>query len=207
MQLKKTEGEVDAEIKFKKTVKENIMSKPAQIISQYKGTVTSATTLPSNEQLRQRIAYKRKQEFDDPNIRSEIIKTVDDENFLLHESENEDIVILSTDQNLQRLFNNLSWMADGTFSLAPVGYCQIFTIFANIYDRWISLINFIMKNRTQEKYIYAWNKLIDYANNLHCDIPSNPHIMLDFEKASANAVKICFTARFLDVTSIFGKRF
>ena len=63
--VQKTEGEVDAEIKFKKTVKENIMSKPAQIISQYKGTVTSATTLPSNEQLRQRIAYKRKQEFDD----------------------------------------------------------------------------------------------------------------------------------------------
>ena len=85
-------------------------------------------------------------------------------------------------------------MADGTFSLAPVGYFQIFTIFANIYDRWIPLINFVMKNRTQEKYVYAWNKLIVYANNLHCDIPSNPHIMLDFKKASANAVKICFTA-------------
>ena len=73
------------------------MSKSAQIISQYKGTVSSDTTLPSNEQLRQRIAYKRKQEFYDPNIRSEIIKTVDDENFLLHKSENEDIVILGTD--------------------------------------------------------------------------------------------------------------
>ena len=86
--------------------------------------------------MRQRIAYKRKQEFDDHKIWDEIRKTVADENVLLHKSENEDIVILGTDQNVQRLFDNLSGMADGTFSLAPVGYCQIFTIFSNtsIYD-------------------------------------------------------------------------
>ena len=83
-------------------------------------------------------------------------------------------------------------MADGTFSLVPKDYSQLYIISAKIYNMWVPLLFVLMKNRSQNDYLEVWNKLLDIANEDSLDIPTTPLIFLDFEKASANTFQSVF---------------
>lgn len=138
----KTEAQIEAEEKFKSILHNNILSKPSQILTKLHGEVESSVTIPSDKQLRERIAYKRRKEFglsenvarDDTNKIIQSATTIDGDNFILHKSDADDIIIFGTTDNLRRLMENPTWMADGTFSLAPKNYHQLYIFSAKIYN-------------------------------------------------------------------------
>jgi hypothetical protein len=185
------DDEIDAENKFNKMVDSNILVKPSQILTKFHGTISSSTTLPSDEKLRDKISYRKRKLFgssSESNNREMVmpkLTNVDGRSFLLHEDKN--FIILGTLENLKRLFGNPTWMADGTFSLAPTNFNQIFIISGKIYNRWIPLIYVLMTARTVLQYQTVFNALISVAIDNSIDVPDAPSLILDFEKASSQA--------------------
>lgn len=197
----KSDEQVEADEKFKKVMNCNIMSKPAQIITKFHGEFGKNVEFTSDTQLRNRITYQRRKLFGKSNsikrdcidnVIDNGIKTIDGHDFLLHKSEDDDIIIFGTEDNLERLFENNEWMADGTFSIAPKNYHQIYIISAKILGIWQPLFYALMTNRKENDYYQLWEILIKKAEEKNIDITEKPIILIDFEKASSNAFKTHF---------------
>lgn len=196
--LFKTKDEIEAEFRFQNIMKANILSKPAQILTKYHGEISEDVNLLSDNKLRDRIAYKRRIEFgnssssnreDAERILSNA-KTIDDKSFVLFNDEN--LVIFTTIDDLERLMGNDKWMADGTFSLAPKNYEQLFIISVKIHEIWYPCIFSLIKSRTSNSYDQLWQTLIDKAIENTIDIPDEPSLILDFELASSNSFQNMF---------------
>ena len=102
------------------------------------------------------------------------------------------MIILGTDQNLHHFFSSEHWMGDGTFSIVPTGYQQLFTLLGFVHQLWVSLLHVIMRHRKVNDYFKMFEEHLILAMNLDIDIPQHPIILLDFEKASASAFKTTF---------------
>ena len=91
-------------------------------------------TLPSRPSYTQSICRNRRKRIndfgDDPtsssNIPNRFRLTIDGHRFLLHE--NEDLIIFSSDRALSILAASAHVFGDGTFSVAPSEYTQLYTL-------------------------------------------------------------------------------
>ena len=84
---------------------------------------------------------------------------------------------------------------DGTFKCSPKSFYQIFNIVRHLKNKNISLpiLSVIMKNKYQISYINLFEnfKLILKEHNISID-NNKIYLMLDYESALRNALKICF---------------
>jgi len=97
---------------------------------------------------------------------------------------NEDILIFFSDTMKNKLINNVFWCVDGTFSVVPSPYYQLFTI---SYYRNHHVFPVILKNKHYNTYINLFSILENF------EIRCNPRIIkVDYEKAAIEALKTKF---------------
>lgn len=118
------------------SVSANVMFKPAQIISKFHGETPSTSSVPSDSQLRSRLAYQRRKKFGSQHSKpQDILKdvvSVDGEKFVLYNGKDyNDMIILGTDQNLRHFFlPNVGW------EMVPLA---LFLLDINSYSRYWDL--------------------------------------------------------------------
>ena len=117
-------------------------------------------------------------------IPEEIKYTVSGARFLLYDSgvrDLERIVIFSTETNLIHLNYNKTWVCDGTFSVVPSNFEQLYTIQIQIRNKFVPILFCLMKRKNSRSY----EKLFELLKNVyHVTDPHN--IIMDFEQASFN---------------------
>lgn len=189
--------EVSAKTAFENIVSTNLFCKPSQLITRFHGETSSSVTFSNDEALRSKIKYARKKYFSETSCYGNVDRdewekcvTIDKDKFCLFKSD--DLVILGTVENVRRFMLSTEKMGDGTFSLAPKEYQQIFILSAKFYEIWCPLIYLVMKNRKAETYVTALETLLEIANQNEFRIEEEFYILLDFEKSSSKAFKQIF---------------
>lgn len=124
-------------------------------------------------------------------------KTLDGADFLLSTVEvNAGVIcIFTTHENIRRLATATIWMLDGTFSTAPEGFKQIYTILGSIGSgaamRYLPLVYTLLPNKSEDTYTRALEELTKIAEKNHVDL--DPEVaMTDFERAAINAIGAVF---------------
>ena len=112
------------------------------------------------------------------------------ENFLLHDSgpsDPERFLMFGTAQNLLELGLAEHWFLDGTFSIAPTLFEQLYTIHAIKKNKNIPLVYILLTRKHQPLYTRVFERLFELNDQLNPD-----SIMLDFELAAINAISSVF---------------
>jgi hypothetical protein len=77
-------------------------------------------------------------------------------------------------------------LLDGTFSISPLNFYQLYTIHGILFGRSFPLINILMKTKSKESYVKVF-QILKKNNDL------NPvSLVLAFEIGAINAAKIVF---------------
>lgn len=124
-------------------------------------------------------------------------KTMDDgSQFVLHDSSVDNlenvpidgrIIILGSRQTLEMLADARNIGGDGSFSRAPPGFMQFYSIHANVGQTYKVCVVILMTQRTVRNYEYALRKLKELEPRFD---PSK--IVMDFEQATKTAFKNVF---------------
>ncbi|XP_067215638.1 uncharacterized protein [Linepithema humile] len=95
--------------------------------------------------------------------------------------------IFTTDKLLKILEKCSEVFIDGTFSVVPraPNFAQLFSIHVRYMDKGIAVVFILCEARTQLVYKSIWKEIIKLAPGLQCNLR---FIMMDYEKASMNAV-------------------
>ena len=94
------------------------------------------------------------------------------------------ILVFGTRQMLSLLRDSSNWFADGTFSVVPGQFFQLYTIHCEKDGYIIPCLYGLLTNKRETTYRKLFRTLIDIEPAL------NPtHIMVDFEKAALNALE------------------
>jgi len=137
----------------------------------------------------ERLAYlpKLPKTLDDVKIEGEWAETCDGETFLMPNS-TKDLVLFSTNDNLQRLSECKTIYVDGTFKTCPKLYAQVYSIHG-LYHGWIiPLVYALLSDKTSETYYIFFSRVRDAMAGLKLVFnPSN--IMSDFESGLIETVK------------------
>lgn len=96
--------------------------------------------------------------------------------------------IFSTNNLIDKFKSTIEIFADGTFSLCPSLFSQVYTIHGNISGLIVPLFYILMSNQTEEAYLAVFRRIIDLANGQH--VVSK--IVTDFERGAINAFKSVF---------------
>ena len=72
---------------------------------------------------------------------------------------------------------------DGTFSVTPNSFCQVYTIHAFIGGRAVPCLYCLLPNETEETYTLLLQKVRSSNSNAH-----RKSIMIDFERAMINSI-------------------
>ena len=112
------------------------------------------------------------------------------ENFLLFDSGVADknrIFIFGTDQSSSLLEQSSHWFMDGTFSIVPEIFFQLYTVHALISGDVIACLYCLLPNKTTETYRRLFMKLKEL-------MPAARPIsaMLDFEQSAMNVISECY---------------
>ena len=95
------------------------------------------------------------------------------------EDDPERILIFATTDNLDTLYNADSWYCDGTISLCPQKFFQLYTVQALVEGSMIPLAFALLPNKKEETYIKMVQEFKYYPK----------HVSLDFEIAASKAFK------------------
>jgi hypothetical protein len=87
----------------------------------------------------------------------------------------------------QKLVENRVWCVDGTFSVVPQPYMQLYTIGIIKNNHIFPCIFALFKNKKQKTYLKLYSTISSMINNLNPTV-----IKVDFEFASIQALKRCF---------------
>ena len=124
--------------------------------------------------------------------------TYNNENFYFDDSGPSDskrVILFTTDSNLSILKSNKLWFGDGTFSVAPELFYQLYTINVIIKCKNIPLIYALLPDKCQQTYEKMFQMVIkDFRTE---DFPTN--LMHDFELGAINSIISLFGG-----TNIFG---
>lgn len=164
-------------------------------------TLETSLALPSYKN-RQRTVERIRRRYDAPypvpsclaeiDVPEALRITTRNENFLLYDSGANDryrILIFGTRANVECLKNNENWFVDGTFSVAPNIFTQLFTIHALINNKVVPLIYVLMPSKREDIYFKNFSQLKEIESGL------NPgSIMMDYEKAVINAARRSFVS-------------
>jgi hypothetical protein len=95
--------------------------------------------------------------------------------------------MFGTLKNLTELSYAEHWFLDGTFSITPSLFEQLYTIHAIKHNKNIPLVYVLLTRKTENLYTRVFNSLFDLNENLNPD-----SVMLDFELAAINAISSVF---------------
>jgi hypothetical protein len=87
--------------------------------------------------------------------------TYANETFLFF-SEEKQMNIFTTSENLEYLKNSRCWIADGTFLAAPLEYDQLYVLYGFVFKKCVPLVYIIMTSKTQSEYKKAFSIIFDY---------------------------------------------
>ncbi|CAF1124225.1 unnamed protein product [Brachionus calyciflorus] len=157
--------------------------------------VSAASNLTSINNLTQAVKRSRNKVKDygkEPKTREQIVindkykKTNSDEDFVLLDSGEEDldrIIILGTITNLKRLENEKTWYMDGTFSISPKVYKQLFTINIIKENKNLPLLYALLPDKLQTSY----ERVFEFVRR---HIQNEPDFVItDFEKSILNCIE------------------
>ncbi|RNA33573.1 hypothetical protein BpHYR1_012155 [Brachionus plicatilis] len=123
--------------------------------------------------------------------------TLSDQDFLLYDSgeiDDERFFIFSTTDNL-KLIENSQIFADGTFSIAPRLFHQVYTIHGLVHGRCVPLIYCLLPRKTEQIYVKVLNVIVaDNSSTVISPYLSAPPLSItsDFERAFINACESTF---------------
>ena len=188
-------------------------SNPARIIREetLENTEGAIALLPHRQTLR-RIVNRARAKLRPVNPRNIIDlrvvdpydNTITGEQFLVHDNllDNEDedfvpqsrLLIFTTENNIRQLFSSPDWFADGTFSIVPNLFFQLWTIHGVVAEQVFPLVYVLASNKTQETYTEVLNFLKDKAIALrHPNAELLPvSCTTDMELAAVNAISAVF---------------
>lgn len=159
-------------------------------------SATTSANLPRLENLRRTLRHQRQDNDRPPNpiargaipeLPPPYQQTSNGERFLLFDSgigDENRIIIFATDQALQLMRNSEDWFCDGTFSVCPQIFFQLYTVHSRIGQKIFPCIFALLPNKTRQTYTRLFTEI---SNHCHVDnVPST--ILFDFELAAINAV-------------------
>lgn len=197
--------EVAAVITRIKRRAEETVENTSQVINECLANISQASqaALPNNSALRKVIRRKRNQIHAaplDPVTLQELIlpdryklyqpQQGLNENFLLHDSgpqDNNRIIIFGRETWLQHLQLSQNWFADGTFSISPRLFSQVYVVMAKKLGGVHPIFYALLPNKQRRTYVQMFEAIKTLVPNL------NPlSISCDFEQAAIVAMQDCF---------------
>lgn len=182
--------------KITELVSQNCFDKTCCIANKLHVNIPSIDDLPLDRQLKDRINYyKRKLHPREPSTLADIkfdhgaFGMADNENFVLFKSSNNEVIVFGTMRNLERLVCSSSWMCDGTFQIVPKLFKQLFSIFGCIHNKYYPLIFALMIGKSTDLYEILFQAILNLSVENNFPISDHIEVMMDFELASANAIK------------------
>ena len=131
-----------------------------------------------------------------PVLPNEYQLTNNGDKFLLHDSgvgDPERLIMFCTGQGLELLEQSDHWFADGTFSVSPAIFFQVYTVHAIRHGKVVPCVYALLPNKTGATYNRFFTELFAHLNG---HIPTD--ILFDFERAAMNAASNIFVG--VDVT-------
>jgi predicted Ser/Thr protein kinase len=98
----------------------------------------------------------------------------------------ERLIIFCTEENLIHLKYNKIWICDGTFSVVPRNFTQLFRIQFSFKNKFMPLVFVLMK----KKDTYSYSKVFSILKS-HIDLQPS-RIIIDFESASFKSLLLSF---------------
>lgn len=108
------------------------------------------------------------------------------------EPEQPRIIVLGTKDNLKKLGRSSTWFSDGTFSVCPSLFTQLYTIHGMYGDVALPLIYALLPDKAESTYIRVLEAIKDKAEQFQVNFPEPETVVSDFELAIINAVKAVF---------------
>ena len=127
-------------------------------------------------------------------IEGEWTETADKEKFLIHDSgptSHSRVIIFASKQGLTHLARQSNWYMDGTFSMAPKLFQQLYIICAQLGTSAVTCVYALLTGKSQCHYEQMLKAVIRGCEELGFS-PDPTTIHLDFEQAAINAVKTTF---------------
>ena len=120
-------------------------------------------------------------------LENEWSQTTNGLNFVLHKSQNNDMIVFASDANLMQLSSCSTIYMDGTFKCCPSLFTQLFSIHGNYKGIIIPLVYVLLSSKTSATYYELFNVLRFHVSRL--GIVLNPSIIIsDFESGLIEAV-------------------
>jgi hypothetical protein len=175
---------------------------PQNIIANQLATTSAAAAanLPRIDHIKRTIRNQRKEDHPPHPIARAAVpllplryqQTLNGERFLLFDSGPGDesrILIFATDQAVQLLANSDDWFCDGTFSVCPEIFFQLYTIHARSNERTTPCVFALLPNKTRATYERFFAELL---NHLGAAENGPTSMLLDFEQAAIRAATHSF---------------
>ncbi|XP_067679730.1 uncharacterized protein [Haliotis asinina] len=125
---------------------------------------------------------------DDIDLPDHFAKTATNADFLLHATDHNKIMIFATDENLRHLAAVDVYYCDGTFSMCPSLFYQMYTIHAFVDGKMSPLVYGLLPDKKQSTYTDFFRPLKQNAAGHSINLrPST--FFSDFEKGAQNAAK------------------
>lgn len=102
------------------------------------------------------------------------------------------ILVFSTKDNLKKLGRSSAWFSDGTFSVAPSLFTQLFTIHGMYEDVALPFVYALLPDKAQTSYTKVLQVVKEKAAEYNITMPEPETLVSDFELAIVNAVKAVF---------------
>src|SRR6218665_1499133 len=99
-----------------------------------------------------------------------------------------DFILFAAQEDIDFLFSNQHWLADGTFRVTPEGFYQLYTIHSLFNGQTFPCIYALLPGRSEAVYRRLINLLVD----LRSDGRNPESIITDFELAAINAFQYAF---------------
>ncbi|XP_050406180.1 uncharacterized protein LOC126821734 [Patella vulgata] len=116
-------------------------------------------------------------------------KTTSGDDFLLHAAADNRFLVFSTQENLYHLANADTIYCDGTFSMSPTLFTQIYTIHAFVHNKMFPLVYALLPDKKEATYVEFLRCVRDKTLAL-VNVNLNPgHVFTDFEVSMQNAVR------------------
>ena len=125
-----------------------------------------------------------------PVIPNDLQTTTDGNQYLLHDSGVGDanrIIMFATNQALDLLRQSDHWFCDGTFSVSPAIFFQVYTIHAICNGKVIPCVFSLLPNKTGPTYDRLFQEIDNHMNG---HVPTD--ILFDFEQAAMNGARHVF---------------
>ncbi|XP_071161026.1 uncharacterized protein [Mytilus edulis] len=175
--------------------------KPSQIFAQVVSTCEDdvQAMMPREENCKRTMRYQRPappvpQSFADVTLPAEFTITTNNQQFLLYDNgqnaENRMLVFCSPD-SLRRLAEAHTLFMDGTFSVAPHPFKQLYTIRVPFKDVTVTTVYAFLPNKNQDTYRELFQSLVDKCQASHLQLNVQT-VVTDFEDGVLRAVSAVF---------------